>query len=102
MDCPATVTLDVRSEAKFGLYCINWMVYQAKVYFSVYVNKHGSDNWKEVEEALHLLGQSEIFSWHMSIVTVMMSILRDSVTSRNYAVLLFVDQEFESMSFRCE
>jgi len=87
---------------KFGLYCINWMVYQANVYFSRYVHKHGSGNWKEVKETLQLLGQSEICSWHMSIVIVMMSILRDSVTSRNYAVLRFVDQEFENLSFRCE
>jgi len=78
------------------------MVYQAKVYFSGYVNKHGNGNWKEVKEALLLLGQSEICSWHMSIVIVMMSILRDSLTSRKYAVLLFVDQEFENLSFRCE
>lgn len=97
-----TVTLEVRSEMKFGLYCINWMVYQANVYFSRYVSKHGSGNWKEVKETLQLLGQSEICSWHMSIVIVMMSILRDSVTSRNYAVLRFVDQEFENLSFRCE
>jgi hypothetical protein len=74
----------------------------AKVYFSRYVNKHGSGNWKEVKEALQLLGQSEKCSWHMSIVIVMMGILRDSLTSRNYAVLLFVDQEFVNLSFRCE
>jgi hypothetical protein len=90
MDCPATVTLEVRPEMKFGLYYINWMVYQSKVYFSRYINKHGSGNWKEVKEALQLLGHSENCSWHMSIVIVMMRILRDFVTSRNYAVLLLL------------
>jgi hypothetical protein len=71
-----TVTKEVRSETKFGLYFINWMMYQAKIYFSRYRNKHGSGNWKgEVKEALQLLGQSENCSWHMSIVIVMIGIL---------------------------
>lgn len=71
-----TVTLEVRSEMKFGPYYINWIVYQAKVYFCRYVNKRGSGNWKEVKEALQLLGQSENCSWYMSIVIVMMGIFK--------------------------
>jgi hypothetical protein len=79
------------------------MMYQAKIYFSRYINKHEIGNWKgEVKEALQLLGQSENCSWHMLIVIVMMGILRDFVTSRNYAVLLSVDQEFVNLSFSCE
>lgn len=55
-----------------------------------------------MKEALQLLGQSENCSWHMLILIVMMRILRDSVTSINYAVLLFVDQEFVNLNFKCE
>jgi hypothetical protein len=66
MDSPATVTLEVRFEMKFGLYYINWIVYQAKVYFYRYVNKHGSGNWKEVRGTTATWSVRKLFMAHVN------------------------------------
>jgi hypothetical protein len=53
-DCPATMTLAVRPETKFGLYCNNCVVYQASVFSCRYVNKHWRGNWKGEGKEAHL------------------------------------------------